>query len=356
MGDVFRVGLSNDFQIELTGIVDPVLEEMFGPLPFIEYEFFTVASWAELQPHELDRYDAVITIRPHYTPRSFEGLERLALISRWGVGYDMIDTPAATASDVMVSITTEAVGRPVAEAILTLMLALAKKLMLKEKLARTGRWDLKAQASGLGLRGKIVGSVGLGHIGTDMFTLLQPFGLGRMLAYDPYVSQEKAARLGVELVDLEAVFRESDFVTVNCPLNESTRGLVNAKLLSLMKPTAYFINTARGGLVNEDDLLTALQTKHIAGAGLDVFVQEPLPADHPFTQLDNVILSPHGMAWTDDLYYGNSYGACQNILTLFRGEIPKYIVNHEVVKQPGFQKKLLALRERWNANTTEQTR
>jgi phosphoglycerate dehydrogenase-like enzyme len=235
-------------------------------------------------------------------------------------------------------------------------LALAKKLMLKEKLARTGRWDLKAQASGLGLRGKIVGSVGLGHIGTDMFTLLQPFGLGRMLAYDPYVSQEKAARLGVELVDLEAVFRESDFVTVNCPLNESTRGLVNAKLLSLMKPTAYFINTARGGLVNEDDLLTALQTKHIAGAGLDVFVLEPLPADHPFTQLDNVILSPHGMAWTDDLYYGNSYGACQNILTLFRGEIPKYIVNHEVVKQPGFQKKLLALRERWNANTTEQTR
>ncbi len=349
MTNAFRVGLSNDFQIELTGIVDPVLEAVFRPIPFVEYEFFKVASWAEIQPQELDRYDAVITIRPHYTSRSFEGVERLALISRWGVGYDMIDIPAATEADVLVSITTAAVGRPVAEAILTLMLALAKKLMLKEKLARTGRWDLKAQASGLGLRGKIVGSVGLGHIGTEMFTLLQPFGLGRMLAFDPYVPQEKAARLGVELVDLETVFRESDFVALNCPLNESTRGLVKARLLSLMKPTAYLINTARGALVNEDDLLAALQARQIAGAGLDVFVQEPLPTDHPFTQLDNVILSPHGMAWTDDLYSGNSYGACQNILTLFRGEIPNYVVNREVVERPGFQRKLQALRERWIA-------
>lgn len=349
MTDAFRVGLSNDFQIELTGIVDPVLEAVFGPLPFVEYEFFMVASWAEIQPQELDQYDAVITIRPHYTPRSFAGVERLALISRWGVGYDMIDIPAATEADVLASITTEAVGRPVAEAILTLMLALAKKLMLKEKLARTGRWDLKAQASGLGLRGKTVGSVGLGHIGSEMFTLLQPFGLGRMLAHDPYVAQDKAARLGVALVDLETVFRESDFVALNCPLSEDTRGLVNARLLSLMKPTAYLINTARGAIINEDDLLAALQAGQIAGAGLDVFVQEPLPADHPFTHLDNVILSPHGMAWTDDLYSGNSYGACQNILTLFRGEAPKYVVNREVVERPGFQKKLQALRERWNA-------
>jgi phosphoglycerate dehydrogenase-like enzyme len=153
----------------------------------------------------------------------------------------------------------------------------------------------------------------------------------------------------VELVDLDTVFRESDFVALNCPLNDSTRGLVDLGLLSLMKPTAYLINTARGGLVNENDLLTVLQAGQIAGAGLDVFVQEPLPADHPFTQLDNVILSPHGMAWTDDLYYGNSYGACQNILTLFRGEIPKYVVNREVVEHPGFQKKLQALRQRWTA-------
>src|SRR3990172_3698923 len=128
MVDVFRVGLSNDFQIELTGIVDPALNEVFLPIPFVEYEFFPVRSWAEIEPRELKDYDAVITIRPHYTPRSFAGVGRLALISRWGVGYDMIDIPAATAADVLVSITTEAGGRPVAEAILTLMLALAKKL------------------------------------------------------------------------------------------------------------------------------------------------------------------------------------------------------------------------------------
>lgn len=347
MADEFRVGLSNDFQIELTGIVDPVLEELFAPFPFIAYEFFPVMSWAEIEPHELDNYDAVITIRPHYTARSFAGVRRLALISRWGVGYDMIDIPAATNADVLVSITTAAVGRPVAEAILTLMLALAKKLLLKEKLARTGRWDLKAQASGQGLRGKIVGSIGLGHIATEMFTLLQPFGLRRMMAYDPYIPPEKAAPLKVELVDVETVFREADFVTINCPLNESTRGMVDAGLLSLMKPTAYLINTARGPIINEDDLLAVLQTGQIAGAGLDVFTQEPLPADHPLARLDNVILSPHGLAWTDDLYYGNSSGACQNILTLFRGEVPKHIVNPEVVERPVFQRKLAALRERW---------
>jgi phosphoglycerate dehydrogenase-like enzyme len=348
MTDGFRVGLSNDFQIELTGIVDPVLEDVFAPFPFIKVEIFPVKSWAEIEPHELRDYDAVITVRPHFTPRSFASVTRLALISRWGVGYDMIDIPAATEAEVLVSITTEAVGRPVAEAILTLLLALAKKLMLKEKLARTGRWDLKAQASGQGLRGKVVGSVGLGHIGTEMFALLQPFGLKRKLAYDPYVSQGKAALLHVELVELETVFRESDFVAINCPLNESTRGMVNAALLSLMKPTAYLINTARGPIVNEDDLLAVLRTGQIAGAGLDVFTQEPLPAGHPLTQLDNVILSPHGLAWTDDLYYGNSYGACQNILTLFRGDVPKHIVNPEVVERPGFQRKLAALRDRWH--------
>src|SRR3990170_707843 len=108
MTDRFRVGLSNDFQIELTGIVDPVLEEVFGPIPYVDHEFFPVRSWAEIEPRELEPYDAVITIRPHYTPRSLAGVARLALISRWGVGYDMIDIPAATAADVLVSITTEA--------------------------------------------------------------------------------------------------------------------------------------------------------------------------------------------------------------------------------------------------------
>jgi phosphoglycerate dehydrogenase-like enzyme len=125
--------------------------------------------------------------------------------------------------------------------------------------------------------------------------------------------------------------------------------MVNAELLSLMKPTAYLVNTARGPIVDQAALTAALEESRIAGAGLDVFEQEPLPADHPLTKLDNVILAPHAIAWTDDLYRGNGIGACQNILTILRGEVPKYTVNKEVAGQSGFQAKLHALGDRWAA-------
>ncbi len=349
MPELIRVGVSSDFQVEATGVLEPVLEEVFGPIPGLRYDFFPVVPGAAVAPEQIGDYDAVITLRPRFTAASLAGVNRLAIIARWGAGYDVIDVPACTAADVLLAITPEAVGRPVAEAILTLFLALAKKLPLKDKLARTGRWDLKAQASGLGLRGKTVGSVGLGNIATEMFRLLQPFDLGRRLAHDPFVSPSTAARQGVELVDLDVLFRESDFIAINCPLNEDTRGLINADLLTLMKPTAYLVNTARGAIVNQDDLLAALQDGRIAGAGLDVFTQEPLPPDSPLTRLDNVILSPHGMAWTDDLYRGNSVGACENILTVLQGQVPRHTVNREVAERPGFQAKLRALRERWQA-------
>ena len=164
----------------------------------------------------------------------------------------------------------------------------------------------------------------MGSIGTEMFRLLQPFDLGRLLALDPYVSQARAAQLGVELVDLPTLFREADFLAINCPLNDETEGMINAELFSLMKPT-----------------------------GLDVFEEEPLPVNHPLTRLDNVILAPHAVAWTDDMYRGNGVGACENVLTVLRGEIPKYTVNREVVERPGFQAKLRALRERWAVLTTD---
>jgi phosphoglycerate dehydrogenase-like enzyme len=120
---------------------------------------------------------------------------------------------------------------------------------------------------------------------------------------------------------------------------------VDGRLIGMMKPSAYLVNTARGPIVNQADLVAALQTNQIAGAGLDVFEREPLPVDDPLTRLDNVILAPHSLAWTDELYHDNSFDACQNILTVLRGEIPKYTVNRAVLNQPGFQTKLALLRE-----------
>jgi len=119
----------------------------------------------------------------------------------------------------------------------------------------------------------------------------------------------------------------------------------------LMKPTAYLVNTARGAIVNQEDLTAALQAKQIAGAGLDVFEEEPLPPDHPLTRLDNVILAPHALAWTDDLYRGNGVGACENVLSVLQGKVPKHVVNREVVERLGFQTKLASLRNRWDALT-----
>ena len=123
--------------------------------------------------------------------------------------------------------------------------------------------------------------------------------------------------------------------------------MINAGLLSLMKSTAYLVNTARGPIINQGDLTAALQTKQIAGAGLDVFEEEPLPADHLLTRLDNVILAPHALAWTDDMYRGNGVGACESVLSVLQGKIPKHVVNREVVERPGFQSKLRSLRNRW---------
>jgi phosphoglycerate dehydrogenase-like enzyme len=349
MTQSFRVGVSADFKVTAAGAIEPALARIFDPLPYVEYEFYESPPTEAVAPATIAGYDAVIVLGTQFNDASFSGSDRLAVIARWGVGYDRIDTEAITRNNVLLAITVDAVRRPVAEAILTLMLALAKKLPAKDRLVRSGRWDLRGQTFGLGLRGKTVGSVGMGNIGAEMFRLLAPFEPGRKLVYDPYLSHERAQSAGVERVSLETVFAESDFVTINCPLTEETHGLIDADLFALMKPTAYFINTARGPIVNQADLTEALQSGRLAGAGIDVFEFEPAPADLPLMQLDNVILSPHALAWTDELYQLNGEHACENVLRVLRGEIPPYPVNKAVLEQPGFQEKLRSLRARWDA-------
>jgi phosphoglycerate dehydrogenase-like enzyme len=347
-----RVGVTADFKVGIPGRLEPVLAERLDPLPFLQYEYFDFtgqdAHGKLVAPADIAAYDAVLAFGVRFTAASFQGAGRLAVLSRWGVGYDMIDVPACTAAGVLLAITTDAVRRPVAEAIVTLIHALGMRLFEKDRLVRSGRWHERALSPSVGLRGKTLGSVGLGNIASEMFRLLEPFGLGRKLAFDPYPPPGRAAELGVELVDLATLFCQADFVTINCPLTEETRGLVNAKLINQMKPTAYLVNTARGPIINQDDLLAALQQGRIAGAGLDVFAVEPLPAGHPLTQLDNVLLAPHALAWNDELYHDISVAACENLLAVLRGEIPQHTVNRAVVDQPQFQAKLAALRERWN--------
>lgn len=343
----YQIGISSDFKIAAPGRLEPALAELIDPRPDISYRYFDATGQNDqgpyVTPSDVADFDAVLLLSHRFPAASFTPDNRLAVIARWGVGYDNIDVPAATANDVLLAITVDAVRRPVSEAILTLILALGKTLPAKDKLVRNGRWDQRGELPSIGLRGKTVGSIGLGNIGADMFRLLAPFDLGRQLAADPFANPEQAAALGVELVDIETVFRESDFVTVNCFLSDETRGMVNAGLLSMMKPSAYLINTARGPIVNQDDLTAALEAGQLAGAGLDVFENEPIDTDHPLLQMENVIVSPHALAWTDELYQLNSRYACENVLTVLAGDIPKYTVNREVAERSSFQEKLTKL-------------
>ncbi|MBM3784492.1 MAG: dehydrogenase, partial [Acidobacteria bacterium] len=291
-------------------------------------------------PDVLDRYDAIFAMSTWFKAESVRGCRRLAIVARWGVGYDRVDTEALTENGIALAITPNAVRTPVAEAILTLMLALAKNLFVQSEITRAGKWRGDLPALGRNLRGQVLGSIGCGNIGKEMFRLARPFGFARMLACDPFLTQGQVDELGVELVDMDTVMRESDFVTVNALLNERTQGLVDERSLRLMKPTAYFINTARGPIVDQEALIRLLRDRAIAGAGLDVFEVEPPPKDLPLLHMDNVIVTPHGLPWTEEIARDNGLEACDNILAVASGNIPPGLVNRAVADSPLFKSKL----------------
>jgi phosphoglycerate dehydrogenase-like enzyme len=344
MKTAFRIGITPDFYTDAKGKFEHVLEEQLGGVPGVEYCPMPPQPGKLATPEALNQFDAIFSLALEVTAESLRGVERLALVARWGVGYDMIVVEALTQADLMLAITPKAVRRPVAEAILAFVFALSKNLMEQDRLARSGRWRGELTRLGRNLTGYTLGSVGCGNIAGEMFRLAAPLGFRRLIGCDPYVKQEEVSELGVELVDLETVLREGDFVAVNTLLNHETRGLIGERQFRLMKPSSFFINTARGPIVQHDALVRALREKWIAGAGIDVFPVEPPPTDDPLFEMDNVIVTPHALAWTEDLMRDNGVEACQNILAVARGELPGGIVNREVVERPGFQRKLARYR------------
>jgi phosphoglycerate dehydrogenase-like enzyme len=339
MNPKFRVGITPDFYAEAKGKFETILEEQLGGAG-VESAPMPPQPGKVATPDALNQFDAIFWLALKMAPESLVGVDRLAAVARWGVGYDMIDTDALTEAGIVLCITPNAVRRPVAEAILTLVFALLKNLPEQDSLARAGKWRGDLTRLGRNIPGHTLGSVGCGNIARELFRLARPLGFSRLLAADPYVKQDQVASLGVEMVDIDTLFRESDIVTVNTLLNKDTRGLIGKKLFDQMKPTAYFINTARGPIVQYDALVDALRQKRIAGAGIDVFPVEPPPQDDPLFAMDNVIVSPHALAWTEELMRDNGVEACQSVLALSRGELPGGIVNREVIDRPAFQKKL----------------
>ena len=261
-----------------------------------------------------------------YTPRVLAANPGLRVIARVGVGYDAVDLEASTAHGVAVCIAPGTNQESVAEHTFALILALAKNLIAQHLGTKAGDWPRQAN---LPLRGRTLGIAGLGRIGKAVAVRGAAFGMP-LLAYEPYPDGNFVSRFGIKLVSLEQLLAESDYLTLHVPLTPESKHLINRRTLALMKPTAFLINTARGGLVCEADLLEVLKARRLAGAALDVFEQEP-PGKPALFDLDNVVLTPHAagvdLQSRDDM----ALSSARSIIALSRGDWPaEAVVNQDV--------------------------
>ncbi|PYR73239.1 MAG: dehydrogenase [Acidobacteria bacterium] len=336
----FTVGITRDVvRADGTSIFDKralrIFDEAKLPWEFIRDDV------RELGAAHGSQYEALCVFNPKVpaavvaTPES-----KVQIVARMGVGYDSVDVKACTENGVIVTNTPDGVRRPVATSILTLILALSQKLFIKDRITRAGRWAETTDHIGIGLTGKTAGSIGVGNIGGEAYRLLAPLEM-QHIAFDPYMKAEDAATLRLRLVDKDTVFREADFVFVNTPLTPETRGSVGAREFALMKPTAYFINTSRGRIVDEEALYAALRERRIAGAAIHVFQHEPVDPENPLLALDNVIVTPHSICWTDEFFRSNAESAFRSVAAAASGKAPAFVVNREVLGRSNVRARLL---------------
>jgi phosphoglycerate dehydrogenase-like enzyme len=271
--------------------------------------------------------DAVIaSANEQYTRSVIQRADTLKHIARWGVGFETIDVSAATDLGVVVTTTQGSNHWAVADLAFGLMLAVARRIVELDKVARTGKW---ARPPGRDVWQKTLGIVGVGRIGKGVAQRASGFEMN-VLAYEPYPDRAFCAKWNVELVDsLDELFSRSDYLTMHAPGDQENQNVVNAQRLALMKPSAVFINTARGVLVDEDALYAALVEGRIAGAGLDVRVFEP-PQDDRFEALNNVVLTPHVAGSTDEAQAVSAEMVVDSVLQAGRGERPHGLVNEGV--------------------------
>ena len=345
----FRVALSGDFKKADGSPAFPDFD--LSPLdqhPNVEYEYIPVNGVVKAEA--LEGFDALILLVPRIEQASFPKDGRLAVVARFGVGYDNVDLRACSDNGCALAITPDGVRRPVAVSVITFMLALTGKLLIKDKLTREGPkgWAKRNDHMGSGLVGRTLGQLGIGNIGAEVFRMAKPFDM-TFIAHDPYATPKVARELGIRLVSLEELFLESDVLSVSCPLTEETHHIVNAERLALMKPTAYLINTARGPVIDQAALTRVLEAGKIAGAGLDVFEEEPSAADDPLYKLDNVILAPHSLCWTDQCFAGNGAADIKAVFDVMQGRVPTGVVNREILEQKAWLDKLATYKKRFGS-------
>ncbi len=258
-----------------------------------------------------------------------EKCPNLLAISSAGAGYDVINVEACTKAGVAVVCQSGTNSEPVAEHAIALMLGLTKRVAETNRMLLAGNANDRWLMNGHNIRGKTLGIVGIGQIGRLTAKYGAAFDM-RVLAFDPYLDAQQVAARGAEKVDFATLLAESDFISVHCPRTAETRGMFDADAFAGMKPSAYFVNTARGGIHSEAALLAALRDKKIAGAGIDVFDVEPPSPNHPLLHLDNVICTPHIAGSTVETVHDMSKAAAEQWIALLRGRVPPRLVNPEV--------------------------
>ncbi len=280
--------------------------------------------------------DVVVVNMVKFTDSLLARLPKCKLLIRHGIGYDNVDVAACTKHQVVFAYQPDYCVDDVAEHAIALIFACARKVpasrLTLEASSRSGQWDFSKLFPLYRMKGKTLGVIGTGRIGGTLVRRLKSFGF-RVIANDPYLSATRKAELDVPYVEKEQLFRESDYITIHTPLGPETHHIVNAATLALMKPTAYVINTSRGGMVDAKALADACKAHRIAGAAIDVFDVEPPPQDHPLFGIDNVILTPH-LGWAS-VESGDQIrkSILDDILSFSKGQPARNIVNKDVIKK-----------------------
>lgn len=314
-----RVAILDDYQKVALQMAD---WKSLGSAVAVEV-FHDTLSDPDALVERLADFEIIVAMRER-TPFRSELLERLGklkLLVTTGVRNASIDLKAAAERGIMVC-GTEVVSSPTVELTWGLILAAARHISREDQGMRSGRWQTTV---GLGLEGKVLGLLGLGNLGSRVAVIGKAFQM-RMIAWSQNLTAEHAASLGVERVEKEELFRRADFLSIHMVLSKRSRGLVDAPELAAMKPTAYLINTSRGPIVNEKALIAALESRKIAGAALDVYDQEPLPADHVLRRLDNVVLTPH-LGYVTVENYRQMYGQAVEDIRAFLDGHPVRIIS-----------------------------
>jgi glyoxylate reductase len=305
-------------------------------------EHFDAEVWPEYAPppkkvivDKVATVDALVSLlSDKIDPEVFNAAPKLKIVSQLAVGFDNIDIAEATRRGIYVTNTPEVLTDTTADFAWALLMAIARRVAEADKYVRTGKWKVSwhpAMLSGRDIYGATIGIIGAGRIGYAVAKRAKGFDM-RVLFYDVIPRPEMEKDLRAKKVDLDTLLKESDFVSVHVPLMKETHHLVNAQKLSLMKKTAYLINNSRGPVVDEKALYEALRKGQIAGAGLDVFEQEPTPVDNPLLKLDNVVVAPHISSASLETRAKMSEMVAENLVAFFEGKRPPNLVNSDVIK------------------------